>query len=243
MNLPSTHISTDATLVIFCKRPKLNQGKQRLVNDSNAENALTIAKALLNCALEDARNWRGPVILACSNQEDMAWAHSVNQSDLANGAFIMLQLPEGETGNLGKRLNYIDKTLRQSSHKQLIFIGTDAPMLTPEHYRSTLKVLQTNNIVLNHADDGGVVIMANNLPWPPIEHLPWSTDKLSLSLLTVCTEHRLTVAYALPGYDIDYIADIKRLYNDIQTDSRPARQALIQTINDLSLSPKASKYA
>lgn len=249
------------SLVIFCKRPKLNQGKQRLVEDSDTESAFTIAKALLACALEDARNWHGPVMLACSNSEDMLWAQS-----LPLKAQVISQLPLVESdsltqnnlnasANLGDRLNYIDQTLRALGHQQLVFIGTDAPMLTQQHYQEVTSALNNNDIALSHADDGGVVIMANKAPWPTLTNLPWSTNKLSLSLSALCQQKQLSVAYTLSGYDIDYMADIQKLLVDLKNDIRPARQALLetlkqildqtsaQTLNDLSLSPKVTTHA
>lgn len=234
------------SLVIFCKRPKLNQGKQRLVEDSSAESAFIIAKALLACALEDAKNWHGSVILACSNNEDMIWAQS-----LPLNAQIISQLPLGESGNLGDRLNYVDNKLRALGHQQLVFIGTDAPILAQQHYQEIKNALKSNDIALSHADDGGVVIMANKAPWPTLTHLPWSTEKLSLSLSTLCQQKQLSVAYTLSGYDIDYMADIKKLLIDLKSDTRPARQALLetleqtlqQTLNDLSFSSKVTTHA
>lgn len=230
------------SLVIFCKRPKLNQGKQRLVEDSSAESALTVAKALLDCAIEDANNWQGDVVLACSSSEDMVWAKS-----LPLKAHIISQLPLGESGNLGERLNYIDKELRTLGHQQLVFIGTDAPILAQQHYQEIIHALQNNDIALSHADDGGVVIMANKKPWPTLIDLPWSTEKLSLSLSTLCKKNQLSVAYTLPGYDIDYMADIKKLLIDLKSDKRPARQALLETLkktlNDLSFSSKVTNHA
>lgn len=230
------------SLVIFCKRPKLNQGKQRLVEDSNAESALIIARALLDCALEDARNWQGAVVLACSNSDDMEWAKSLNLN-----APVISQLPLKQSGNLGDRLNFIDTELRKQGHQQLVFIGTDAPILNEKHYQEIELALKDNDIALSHADDGGVVIMANKAPWPNLTDLPWSTEKLSLGLSQLCREKKLSVAYTLSGYDIDYMADIKKLLIDLQTDLRPARQALLETlektINDLTLLPKVTTHA
>ena len=46
-----------SVLVIFCKWPRLNQGKQRLAKTIGAELALEVAKLLLDCAMEDAADW------------------------------------------------------------------------------------------------------------------------------------------------------------------------------------------
>jgi len=228
----------EPTLVLFCKRPKLNQGKQRLAEDSTAESALKIAQALLACAIEDANAWQGPVVIACSSNNDIEWAQS-----LANNIQVITQLPAGKSGNLGERLNYVDRQLRAQGHQQLVIIGTDAPILDNEHFQAAIIALQSHDIALSHADDGGVVIMANKTPWPVLTDLPWSTNELSQSLLLHCQQQKLTVQYSLPGYDVDYITDLKKLFIDLQTDLRPARQALLQTINEFFAIPEVISHA
>ncbi len=47
-------------LVVFCRRPALGVGKQRIAAEMGQEKALEAAKLLFEAALEDARNWSGP---------------------------------------------------------------------------------------------------------------------------------------------------------------------------------------
>ncbi len=232
-----THLKAakHATLVIFCKRPKLSYGKQRLALGSDAQTALTIANDLLACAIEDGQHWQGPVVIACADSGDISWANSLNIK-----ADVMAQLPKEKKGNLGDRLNYVDAVLRSLGHEQLIFIGTDAPILNNLHYQSIIEGLALSDIALSQAEDGGVVIMANKCPWPRLTDLPWSTKTLSDALASLCKQKKLTVTYSLPGYDIDYIEDIKRLSLDLTTDPRPARQSLRGTINKLKVAKVAS---
>jgi len=230
------------TLVLFCKRPKLNQGKLRLVKDSSAESAFKIAQALLACAIEDANNWQGPVVLACSNADDIAWAHTQIPAQTSQTQ-VMAQLPLGQSGNLGDRLNFVDSQLRAQGHQQLFFIGTDAPILNQNHFQTAITALKNNDIALSHADDGGVILMANRKPWPKLTELPWSTNELSHQLRLLCQQEHFTVQYCLSGYDIDFVADLKKLFIDLQPDVRPARQALLQTINELILFPEVIPHA
>lgn len=216
------------TLVLFCKRPKLHQGKQRIAQTITAEKTLIVAQALLECAIEDSHAWRGPVVIACSHDDDVEWAQSLNEK-----ALIMTQLPQGISGNLGQRLNYVDHVLRVFGHQKIITIGTDAPMLTAQHFSEAARALNKHEVVLSHADDGGVVIMANAAPWPNIIDLPWSTEYLSQALSRRCRERELTVHYMTPGYDIDYVADIKKLISDLKGDQRPARKKLLNILNQL----------
>lgn len=214
------------TLVVFCKRPKLHQGKQRLAASIGAENALHVARNLLYCAIEDTHDWPGPVVIACADEKDIEWAQSLHKN-----ALVVSQMP---TESLGERLNHIDKLLRSSGHSHLVFIGTDAPMLTPMHYKEVSAAIAQHDVVLSHADDGGVVIMANSVAWPDIANLPWSSEQLSCALAESCQHHQLSVHYVRPGYDVDYITDLNKLTIDLQQDLRPARQALLATILHLS---------
>ena len=241
--LPSINIPT---LVVFCKRPKLNQGKQRLVEATSAEHALIVAQGLLACAIEDTKAWQGPVIIACSEESDIQWAQALNTK-----AKVIAQLPlkvnselKGQlSGNLGQRLNHVDQTLRALGHQKIIIIGTDAPILNNTHYQAAITALNKNDVVLSHADDGGVVIMANSTPWPNISMLPWSTEHLSQALANACCDKGLSVHYSTPGYDIDYVADIEKLSIDLINDHRPARQALLVTINQLFVSSGTKNHA
>ncbi|MCL1077741.1 DUF2064 domain-containing protein [Parashewanella spongiae] len=219
------------TLVIFCKRPKLHQGKQRLAEDTSPEITLRIAESLLACVIEDAEHWQGNVVVACSSKNDIKWA----KSKFSN-ARVISQTPF-ETSesifNLGERLNYVDDKLRSQGHQQLIMIGTDAPILNQTHFDEVVTALTFNDIALSHADDGGVVIMANNLYWPDLSALPWSTNILSDSLAQLCSVKELNVRYTLSGYDIDYVSDLKKVFIDLQTDNRTARKALVSLIDEL----------
>ncbi len=219
------------TIVILCKRPKLHQGKQRLVEGTSSENALTIAESLLACAVEDANNWQGNVVVACSSENDIEWVKS-----LFENAYVMSQIPPGSSDrafNLGERLNFVDTQLRTLGHQQLLMIGTDAPILNKSHFNDALATLKTSDIALSKADDGGVVIMANRVSWPDMTNLPWSTDALSISLAELCQQQQLSVEYTLSGYDIDYVADLKKVFVDLQKDNRPARKALVKLIGEL----------
>ncbi|MBO9490344.1 DUF2064 domain-containing protein [Endozoicomonas sp. G2_1] len=224
------------------KRPKLHQGKQRLAQTLGADAAYEIAKLLLDCAIEDAQAWTGQVVLAVAHQEDVAWAQTLVDkklsSDVSNAGGNKASVIFQGRGNLGERLNHIDQSIRrqnkcQQGHQSTVFIGTDAPMLRQAHYIGLADMLKQHDIVLNMAADGGVVIMSNSKPWPKLTDLPWSSPYLGASLAACCHSWGLSVGYHTPGYDIDEKADLITLYQDLKGDLRPARQALLQYIENL----------
>lgn len=216
-----------ATLLVFCKQPRLDQGKSRIAASLGAEKTLVIAQGLLDCALEDAAAWQGPVVLSPAAESEEAWAQSL-LSDQGN-VTVMAQ----PSGNLGERINALDRHLREQGQEDIVIIGTDAPILGTPIYQQVLAQLQQFDIVCSKASDGGVTIMAASAAWPDLYNLPWSTESLATALEECCEHTGLSVGYVESTYDIDYEADLLRLAADLEGDLRPARQALIQLITSI----------
>ncbi|VAX05105.1 hypothetical protein MNBD_ALPHA03-519 [hydrothermal vent metagenome] len=225
--------AAEPCLILFCKRPALFQGKQRLAKTIGAPQALIFAQAFLNCALEDTRAWAdsgyGSVVLSPASPDDLDWAMGLLEGGLLNRDSLILAQPEG---GLGTRLWAIDQELRRRGFDKIIFMGSDAPMLKPLHFDAAARALLTKDIMLSPADDGGVTLMGSRIPWPDLRGLPWSTDKLGQALATYCADNDMTVENISPSYDIDIEADLLKLQGDLADDPRPARQSLYQQISE-----------
>lgn len=226
-------VADDSCLVLFCKRPALFQGKQRLAKTVGAQQALIFAEAFLDCALEDARIWirsgYGAAVLSPASPDDRDWAMGLRDGELLDQDSLVLAQPEG---GLGYRLWAIDQELRRRGFNRIIFMGSDAPMLKPLHFTEAARALLTKDIMLSPADDGGVTLMGARLPWPDLTALPWSTDQLGQALKKHCTDHDMTVENISPSYDVDIEEDLLKLQDDLADDPRPARQYLYQQISE-----------
>lgn len=216
---PTRAYATRATLLLVFKRPALHYGKQRLAQAIGVQSALRIAEGMLQCALEDAASWPGPVVLAPANSADLRWARRL----LAQPVAVEPQCP----GNLGERINDLDRRLRDCSQEQLVFIGSDAPGLDQDYYYRAQRALETADVVLGPATDGGVTLMASNRPWPALDDLPWSTPQLGETLAARCADHGLSVVRLPEHSDVDEFADFAALAAGLQEDKRPARQRLL----------------
>ncbi|MDP2560064.1 DUF2064 domain-containing protein [Psychrobium sp. 1_MG-2023] len=210
------------SLVLLCKKPALHHGKQRLASSIGAEQALVFAELFLRCALEDLEQWSGHVIISPASQQDNLWAQSL----LSRSVTIVAQ----PAGNLGERINQLDQQLRQQGHQQLIYMGSDAPSLMPEHYLQAARLLIKHDIALTPAIDGGVTLMANRVPWPDMQLLPWSTAQLGSALARLCQTNQLSVAQGDVTSDVDTLIDLQQLRAKLVDDKRPARQVLAQQL-------------
>ncbi len=212
--------TTDICLVLFCRRPAPGEGKQRLAAGIGRETAAAAAELLLAAAVEDLNDWPGPVAVAPARDSDHEWASTL----LARPGEILGQ----GNGNLGARLNAVDRELRRRGAQRLIFIGSDAPELSPGDYAAARAALDTADVVIGPALDGGVTLMGANAPWPALDALPWSTNQLGTALATLCKQHGRRVDHLEPGADVDVAADLERAGQALGSDTRPARQRLVQ---------------
>lgn len=222
-------MSTIPTLVLMSKRPKLHQGKQRLAKEIGANAALVVAKSLFYCALEDAANWPGKVVVAISHKTDVLWAETLLKTILPDTQVLF----QGE-GNLGQRINHIDASLRTAGHQALAFIGTDCPMLNMKFYHHLPAKLAKSDVLLAKAEDGGVVMMASNKAWPDLSSLPWSSENLANTLALCCQDECYSVTYHESNYDIDKLVDLARLKHDLLADERLARKTLSSQVFNCS---------
>jgi rSAM/selenodomain-associated transferase 2 len=138
-------------------------------------------------------------------------------------------------GGLGERINAVDSAARKAGHTRLLFVGSDAPTLTPEDYERASAELDDRDVVLGIAADGGVTMMGSSGPWPDLSALPWSTEGLADALDRACRQQGLMVSNFDARYDVDRTMDLERLLRDLADDDRPARRALVSWLRETGL--------
>ncbi len=222
-------------LVLFCKEPSLGYGKQRLAADIGRFAALRVARALVQCALEDAAAWPFEFVIAPASPKQVPWAEEL-ASDLMRYGKNAKILPQCE-GNLGQRLSTMDQQLRQLGAQQILFMASDAPTLVPRYFLRALSALRSNQVVLADDLDGGVTLMGSSVPWPNLQQLPWSTKQLGDALARRCGDAGLSVYRFNGGFDVDGFEDLLMLDQFLVTDGRPARRALSLLVNELVAVP------
>jgi uncharacterized protein len=217
-----------SVLVVFCRRPRLGQGKHRLARALGATDALAIAQALLECALEDALAWPGGLVIAPENPAEARWAQAL----LERAASVQPQPP----GNLGERLNAVDCAVRAAGHERVLFIGSDAPSLTLSDLLAAQTALDGSDVVLVPARDGGVTLMGSRRAWPDLAPLPWSEPTLGQMLEQCCRSHGRSVTRLPESYDVDEVSDLGRARRALAADDRPARRRLHELLVKIRVS-------
>jgi rSAM/selenodomain-associated transferase 2 len=201
-------------LVVFCRRPAIGSGKQRIAADLGKPAAYEVAKLLLAATLEDALAWPGPVVLSPATATDAEWA-----AELLPDAIVIPQ----DSGNLGSRIQDVQTQIRTNGGRYIIFIGSDSPYLTQQLINDAFTRLRQTDTVFIPALDGGVTLMGSRQSWPNLADLPWETPELGNSLKLCCQNAGLTTSVMETGFDIDTCQDLTHAIDLLATDPRPTR--------------------
>lgn len=214
MNSSARQVTTSsrtAALVVFAKAPIPGQVKTRLCPPLTPDEAATIHGSFVLDTVERAKaaidRFTLPVdrFLACAPSS-------------AHPFFKVLEARHGmrlidQTGDdLGERMAEVFDRLFARNYRSVFLVGTDVPSLPLEEYRRAFDLLESHDLVLGPALDGGYYLLGLKHPVPELfVGIPWST-----SLVLQTTEDRarslgLTVARTASWRDVDTIDDLTAL--------------------------------
>lgn len=99
-------------------------------------------------------------------------------------------------GDLGTRMATAFATAFAKGAGRVAIIGTDCPGLEAEHLVETFALLNTHDVVLGPATDGGYYLLGLRQPQPELfQNKAWSTDSVLAD--TLADAHRLGLRVAL----------------------------------------------
>lgn len=204
--------AASACLVLMFKAPA--RSKRRLAAQIG-KLAGAAASHLIDCALEDTLAWPGPVCYAPATGADAGYL----ADRAADGAISVVQ----RGGNLGERINHVNRVLLAEGVAEQLFIGIDCPGLDADYLGAAAAALAGHDVVLGPADDGGVVLMGRRGAWPDLSALAWSSDRLMRELAGTCTAAGSSVHVLEARADVDSLADLLEARRRLAGDTRPAR--------------------
>jgi rSAM/selenodomain-associated transferase 1 len=201
----------DCVILIFSKAPVVGRVKTRLIPRISARQAAHLHEAFTHDRLQmctsgnlcDVQLWcspdtRHPFFIDCKECYD-------------------IQLHAQCGGDLGIRMSHASKKML-GRYEKIIIIGTDAPALDIDTIDNAIEQLDSKEVVLVPAEDGGYVLIGvsayhENL----LVGIPWGTENVLAS--TVRNTERLHLQYSLLAecWDVDRPADLERylaLYPD-----------------------------
>jgi rSAM/selenodomain-associated transferase 1 len=114
-------------------------------------------------------------------------------------------------GNLGQRMAAsFDRAFAQGA-RSVVLTGSDIPGLNSTLVRQAYEALETVDLVLGPAADGGYYLIGMHAPHRPLfEGIPWSSDRVLVETVGRAHAQGLQVAYLPELYDVDSPAEYRR---------------------------------
>jgi rSAM/selenodomain-associated transferase 1 len=195
--------NADSDVILLAKDPQPGFSKTRLAAAIGAEAAARLSDTFLRHSISLARRQARRLYVSFAP----AAARETFEA-LAPEARLFAQ-PDGD---LGRRLLHAFDTALADGARQPVLIGSDSPTLPSHLLRVAQRLLQTHDVVLGPAEDGGYYMIGMNAPHAVLFHdIDWSHDAVLQQTLSRAAVGGLTVATLPYWYDIDTAQDLARL--------------------------------
>lgn len=195
--------SASNALIIFTRNPELGKCKTRLAKTIGDEAALEIYKYLLTHTANISKNTKA--------NKYVFYSENIKKQDIWDSAIFRKKLQSGD--GLGAKMEQAFLELFQIGYQKVVIIGSDLLDLKTEHINEAFQALNTNDIVIGPAKDGGYYLLGMKQMHSEIfKNKDWGTNSVLKS--TLLDLQNSTVSLLEELNDIDTFDDIKP-YNEL----------------------------
>lgn len=223
--------STRATaLVIFAKAPVPGQVKTRLCPPLTPDEAATLHGSFVLDTLERTKTAVGKLkldmdrYLACAPSSDHVFFKIMEERQ---GVKLIDQVGD----DLGRRMNHAVETMFSRGYRRTIMIGTDVPTVPLEYLRQALTLLESYDLTIGPALDGGYYLIGMNKPIPELfMDIPWSTDQVLRLTQEKAARLGLKTALLERWRDVDTSDDLEALIDACNAETKkPKNERVVST--------------
>ena len=208
---PHGSAPSQSAVVIFAKAPVPGEVKTRLCPPLTGDEAATLHGSFVIDMLERtklaAAKLKLPIdrYLACAPSSTLVFFKIMEERQ-------SVKLLDQVGDDLGARMHGAFETLFGKGYKQVLIVGSDIPTLPLDYYKKALALLDTNDLVLGPAEDGGYYLIGLKQPRPELfTGIAWSTDLVLATTQEKAAGLGLKTALLPPWRDVDTIADLTAL--------------------------------
>lgn len=157
-------------LVIFVKNLHQGKVKTRLAKESNEVFALEVYKTLLKYTRD--------ITFGLEIEKEVWYSTSIESDDIWEEGVFKKRVQKG--GNIGERMQHaFEQGFQNGEIDKMILIGSDCAELSKEIIEEALSKLDTANVILGPAEDGGYYLIGMNSYFPNVfQNIDWSTGQV-----------------------------------------------------------------
>jgi len=209
---------------MFAKAPIPGQVKTRLCPPLTPDEAATLHGSFVLDTLERTKlavtKLKLPLAryLACAPSATHVFFKIMEER---HGVNVMDQVGD----DLGACMNQAFDVTFKRGHHQVMIIGTDVPTLPLDHVKQALALLDSHDLVLGPALDGGYYLIGLKRMTPELfTDIPWSTDHVLKLTQEKAATLGLKTALLKPWRDVDTLADLQAISEACRADGKKSKQ-------------------
>ncbi|MEO0539352.1 MAG: TIGR04282 family arsenosugar biosynthesis glycosyltransferase [Cyanobacteria bacterium P01_A01_bin.105] len=198
-------MNNNLCLILFTRYPQAGNTKTRLIPHLGAINAANLQRCMTEHMVKQmtALSPRIDRVVQFSGE-------SLGQMRAWLGHHLCYQ-PQS-AGSLGARLHQAFVEQFQAGKTRVVVIGADCPEISTAHLTTAFHQLQTHDLVLGPAADGGYYLIGLNQPQADLfEQIPWGTGQVFERTRAIAARLNLSLATLEELHDIDRPEDLARL--------------------------------
>lgn len=191
-------------LLVFTRYPQAGQTKTRLIPALGAAGAASLQRQMTEHLLRQIQ----PFCLAQQINLKIHFAGG-SRAQMLNWLGSDVSLISQCTGSLGQKLIFALTQAFTEGTTRAIVIGSDCPTLGNREIAQALGQLNSHDVVLGPAADGGYYLIALRAMHRCLfEDIPWGTDQVLAMTQAIAHRHHLSVAQLGILTDIDRPEDL-----------------------------------
>lgn len=188
----------DSLLIIFTRNPELGKCKTRLASSVGDETALAIYVFLL----EHTQT----VTASLQVEKEVHYSDRIGEDDLWDPEVYQKKMQWGD--DLGERMHHAVKAGLEAGYKRVVLIGSDLYDLSTTDLEQAFDALNTHEVVLGPAEDGGYYLLGMTRLIPEVfENKEWGTATVLKDTLANLTDKNTCLL--VTKNDVDTLEDIK----------------------------------
>lgn len=186
-------------LIIFTRNPQLGKVKTRLAKTTGDQKALQVYKDLLFHTMTETQN------LDCD--KFVFYDENIENNDLWLGTLYEKRIQFGS--HLGAKMQNAFQTLFDLGYQNCIIIGSDLFDLQANHINEAFNKLESNDVIIGPAEDGGYYLLGLKKVIPSIfKNKDWGNSTVLSSTLKDLENYKIEFLETLN--DIDTFEDLEK---------------------------------
>jgi rSAM/selenodomain-associated transferase 1 len=187
-------------LGLFAKKPRPGQSKTRLASETSPDWAAEAAHAFLHDSISK--------FATLGDERVLAYTPAAEHNYFAHIGGSHYQLTPQTDGDLGCRMREFFVSQMRTGLERIVVVGSDSPTLPSSYVEQAFGELETADLVVGPATDGGYYLLGCARRLPPIfDGIAWSGPTVLAETIARLGNSNWMLAMLPPWYDVDTLDD------------------------------------